>query len=233
MVQRWRTPPHPTCAWWCLSSELLQSLNWIPTAQSSTVISLLNPLHPYAFPHIQGWTCWASLIHSWKQTAMGAENPHWERTLFYLFIPALWGGDAGCRESWMWAPKGTSECIQVQFHNLQGKSCFQGLRTIQNHMTCYWQPRPQALPTHLREGRGEEESSHLEESTVNRVCLVILLDRNKLFQGNPAPRRLRNEWKGGNLKMSKKRAGSVTVSHPICILWTPRCYEGHFMLDLP
>jgi len=48
----------------------------------------------------------------------------------------------------------------------------------------------------LREGRGEEEGSNLEESTVNRGCLVILMDRNKAFQENPAPKRLRNEWKG-------------------------------------
>ena len=62
---------------------------------------------------------------------------------------------------------------------------------------------------HVQEGRGEEESSNLEESTVNRGCLVILLDRNEAFQGNHAPRRLRNEWKVGKLKikLAKREQG--------------------------
>jgi len=61
----------------------------------------------------------------------------------------------------------------------------------------------------LREGRGEEEGANLEESTVNRGCLVILMDRNKAFQENPAPKRLRNEWKGGKLKikLAKREQG--------------------------
>ena len=46
-----------------------------------------------------------------------------------------------------------------------------------------------------------KEISNLQESTVNRGCLIILLDRNKAFQGNSAPKRLRNEWKGGKLKI--------------------------------
>jgi len=30
-------------------------------------------------------------------------------------------------------------------------------------------------------------------------------------------------------KISKKRAGSVTVSQAIRIPWTPKCYEGDFI----
>ena len=56
-------------------------------------------------------------------------------------------------------------------------------------------------PSYTFAGRERrEERSNLEESTVNRGCLVILRDRNKAFQGNPAPKRLRNEWKRGKLK---------------------------------
>ena len=149
---------------------------------------------------------------------MGAEDPQLRKHPLLPLHPCLLRRRSRLPESpGLWAPIGTSEGIQVQLHNLQRRSyVFKDLRTIQNHMTCYWQPRPRALPIHLREGRGEEESSNLEESTINRGCLVILLDRNKAFQGNPAPKRLRNEWKGGKLKIkfAKREQGGYLCLKP-------------------
>ena len=169
---------------------------------------------------------------------MGAEDPQLRKHPLLPLHPCLLRRRSRLPESpGLWAPIGTSEGIQVQFHNLQRRSyVFKDLRTIQNHMTCYWQPRPQALPIHLREGRGERKgpiwrSQQLIEAVWSSCGTGMRLSREILLQ---------RDWgmngKGGNSKQNSQkesRVGNCVSSHShhmdTKMLW--RWF--HFMLNLP